>query len=283
MEQVEQGTPIRLDRQVALVTGGGRGIGRAIALALAGAGVAVAVCARSQDQLGETVRQIEGSGGRAQAFEADMGDRAAVERLVARVTEALGPLDVLVNNAGVGGPEGGIAEADPDLWWHNLEINLRGPLYCAHAVLPAMLERGHGCIVNVASGTAHGSWPPASAYNVSKTALVRLTENLAAETRERGVAVFALDPGLVRTAMTEEALRSEVPSIAQAFQAMFDQGIDVPPERAARTVVFLASGRADALSGRFIAAEEDIEGLVRRAQEIVERDLYMLRIPTIRE
>lgn len=152
MEQVEQGTPIRLDRQVALVTGGGRGIGRAIALALAGAGVAVAVCARSQDQLGETVRQIEGSGGRAQAFEADMGDRAAVERLVARVTEALGPLDVLVNNAGVGGPEGGIAEADPDLWWHNLEINLRGPLYCAHAVLPAMLERGHGCIVNVASG-----------------------------------------------------------------------------------------------------------------------------------
>ena len=116
-----------------------------------------------------------------------------------------------------------------------------------------------------------------SAYAVSKAALFRLTENLAAETGPHGVQVFAIDPGLVRTAMVEGALRCGVPAIEQQFREWLDAGENIPPERAAELVVFLASGWADALSGRFLGAGDDREALVQRVDEIREKDLFVLR------
>jgi 3-oxoacyl-[acyl-carrier protein] reductase len=146
------------------------------------------------------------AGGTRSLYGAMSPHRQEVEGMVAAVEEAIGPVDLLVNNAGQFGPVGPLAATDPDDWWQVLEVNLRGPLYCARAVLPGMLARGHGRIVNVSSGAGFAAIPMLSAYVMSKTALYRLSENLAAETRGHGVMVFAIDPGLVRTAMSESAL-----------------------------------------------------------------------------
>ena len=156
-------------------------------------------------------------------------------------------------------------------------FRVRGPLYCARAVLPGMLARGHGRIVNVASGVGFAAIPMLSAYVVSKTALYRLSENLAAETRGHGVVVFAIDPGLVRTAISESALSCGEPSIEQWFTDAFARQQDVAPQSAATLVAYLASGAADVLSGRNIDISDDVAQMVARAAEIEERDLYVLR------
>jgi 3-oxoacyl-[acyl-carrier protein] reductase len=176
----EHRPPVRLDGQVALVTGAGRGIGRAMALALSQAGAAVAVCARSEDEVTAVAREIAARKGRGLAVRCDVLHRREVEDMVAQVEAALGPVDLLVNNAGRFGPIGPLAATDPDQWWQTLAVNLRGPLYCTRAVLPGMLSRGHGRIVNVSSGAGFAAIPMLSAYAVSKAALYRLSETLAA-------------------------------------------------------------------------------------------------------
>src|SRR5262249_39565144 len=151
---------------------------------------------------------------------------------------------------------------DPDDWWRCQEVNLRGPLLCSRAVLPGMISRRRGRIINVASGAGTRAIPHLSAYVVSKAALIRLTENLAAEVREQGICVFAIQPGTVRTAMAEEALQSPAGQRwLPWFRDVFAQGLDVSPEPATRLVLYLASGQADALSGRFFDAAGDVEGL----------------------
>jgi len=156
-------------------------------------------------------------------------------------------------------------------------INLRGPLYCARAVLPGIIRSERGRIINVSSGAGFQAWPLVSSYAVSKAALFRLPENLAEETREQGIQVFAITPGLVRTQMLEAALHCGEPTIEQDFAQSLAEGHDVPPERAALMVVFLASGKADALSGRFLRSSDDEAALVAGAEEIRERDVYTLR------
>jgi NAD(P)-dependent dehydrogenase (short-subunit alcohol dehydrogenase family) len=245
------------------VTGGGRGIGRAIALELAAAGARVAVVARSRDQLDETVALIERSNGRAIAIPADVSDADSVARVVPEVERTFGPVDLLVNNAGVAGPFGPVAEIDLHDWWRCQEVNLRGPLLCAGALLPGMIARCRGRIVNIASGAGTQAIAHLSAYVVSKTALIRLTEILAAEVAAFGVKVFAIEPGTVRTAMAEQVLQSAAGrKWLPWFLTIFEQAQDVPPENAARLVRLLASGRADLLSGRFFTVHDDVLRLV---------------------
>jgi NAD(P)-dependent dehydrogenase (short-subunit alcohol dehydrogenase family) len=273
----EHQVPARLDGQVALVTGAGRGIGRTLALALSEAGAAVAVCARSQDEVAGVAGEIMDRNGRVLAVRCDLTHRQQVEEMTAEVEAVIGPVDLLVNNAGLAGPAGPIAATDPDEWWLTLEVNLRGPLYCARAVLPGMLARGRGRIVNVSSGAGFAAWPMLSAYVVSKAALYRFSENLAAETRGHGVTVFAISPGLVRTAMSESGVSCGEPSIEQFFRDAFATHADVPAERAAALVVYLASGAADVLSGRYIDVTDDVAQMVAQVAQIEERDLYVLR------
>jgi NAD(P)-dependent dehydrogenase (short-subunit alcohol dehydrogenase family) len=268
-----------LTGQVAIVTGGGRGIGKAIAVGLAKAGSSVAVLARSEDQLAETVREITQRRGRAMSGTADVSDPEAVERLVAEVEETLGPVNFLVNNAGLAGPIGPTWETDQADWWRCLEVNLRGPMLCSKAVLPGMISRGTGRIVNVASGAGTFAIPYLGAYVTSKTAQIRFTEILHLETRAQGIKVFAIEPGSVRTSMADYALESEegnrwLPWLGEVFQ----RGEDVPPDRAADLVVLLASGRVDALSGRFFRIKNDVVELADRARSGGLGDLQTLRL-----
>jgi len=265
--------------QVAIVTGAGRGLGRATALALARAGTRVGVVARSEEQLAETVRGVTEAGGDALAIVADVADPASVERMAREAERTLGPVDLLVNNAGTMGPLGPIWEADPGDWWHSIEVNLRGPYLCSRALLPGMVERRRGRIINVSTSAATVAVAHMGAYVIAKTALIRFSENLAAELLNSGVSVFAISPGTVRTAMSEHLLESEAgKKWLPWFRKLFDRGRDVPAEKPAQLVVQLASGRADALSGRFIDVSDDLAKLLERLDEVKRDDLYTLRV-----
>jgi NAD(P)-dependent dehydrogenase (short-subunit alcohol dehydrogenase family) len=277
MSGSDDATQQRLDGQVAIVTGGGRGIGRAIAEGLARAGAAVTVLARSEDELAETVRLIESSGGRAIAVVADVTDERAVQTAVERTERELGPVDLLVNNAAVATPVGPAWEVDPDAWWRTVEVNLRGPFLGARAVLPSMLRRRAGRIVNIVAVAAFNTAPFMSAYGGSKAALISFTDDLAAETREHGISVFAIRPGLVQTRMQDELMASPYVQRRRGPQAP----ALVPADRAAEAVVFVATGKADALSGRFVdVTRDEIAELAGRADEIRQNDLFAMRLRT---
>lgn len=281
MSAWQSGTDIDLSGQVALVTGAGRGIGRAIAQALAEAGAALMLVARTGDQLEETLGLIASAGGKAIAMPADVTDEQAVRQVVGETTRRLGPIDLLVANAGVSAPHQLFWEADPADWWRAIEVNLKGVMLCAHAVLPDMIARRRGRIITTGSYSGVKPNPTGLAYSVSKTAVLRFSEALANETRPYGVSVFSISPGLVHTAMTEEAWQARPPSErVVSIQPTANPTSDwSPPELAARLVVYLASGKADVLSGRFIHARaDDVAEMTRRADEIACGDLYTLRI-----
>lgn len=268
--------------QVAVVTGGGRGLGRAFAQTLAEAGAAVAVVARSADQLAETVASITALGGRAMALTADVSDRQAMTQTVKSVEEEFGPVDLLVNNAGMGNPLGPMWEIDPDDWWRNMEVNLRSVVLASHAILPGMVLRRRGRIINVSSLAALGAIPYGSAYVTSKTAMIRLTEMMALETKAYGIGVFVIHPGLVHTAMAEYGLESpEGKKWWPWYRQMFEQGLDVSTEPAAQLVLRLASGDADALSGRFFNITDDMDEMVKQSAVIEQGHLYTLQMPML--
>jgi len=248
-----------LGGRIALVTGGGRGIGRNTAVELAGAGMKVAVSARSKEEIERVAAEIGGI-----AIQCDVSDRAQVDRMVAETEEQLGPIDLLVANAGMAPDEDTAWEMEPADWWRTFEVNVLGVYLCNRAVIPGMLERGRGRIVNVASGAAYLPGSSGTSYSASKAAVHRFSETLANQLEGR-IPVFSISPGLVRTSMTDE---------------FGDDAPWTPPELAPRLVVDLASGRLDELSGRYIHAEhdQDLEALARRADEIREHDLNAIRL-----
>jgi NAD(P)-dependent dehydrogenase (short-subunit alcohol dehydrogenase family) len=251
-----------LGGSVALVTGGSRGVGLAIARELAASGARVAILARASDQLEQASAETGTT-----ALAADVRNLADVLRAVA----ALGPVDVLVNNAGTLATIAPLAEAEPADWWLDVETSLRGAFNCTRVVLPGMLERGRGTIVNVSSYAATRPSPNMSAYAAAKAALLNLTETLAAETGGTGVAVFAISPGFVRTAMTDRLLDSGLVPGAGS-------GGEVEAQRSGELVAFLASGACDGLSGRFLHTLDDWEELARDADELRRDELYVMRL-----
>jgi 3-oxoacyl-[acyl-carrier protein] reductase len=274
MTQGQQSSPDPVAGQVVVVTGGGGVIGRAICTAFGQAGALVAVASLTEAPLAATVAGITQAGGRALGAPVDVADRASVERMAARVGHELGPVDLLINNAGRLGPLGPLWEVDPDEWWRVWEVNVRGAMLCARAVLPGMVARRRGRIINLSSGTALGPARAFSAYPASKTALTRLTEHLALDTREYGISVFAITPGLVYTPMAQPAFES--PCTAYYKDAYAER--HVPPELAAERCLALATGRADRLSGCYIQLADDLDELAGRADEIAAEGLYTLRI-----
>jgi len=264
--------------QVVVVTGGGGVIGRAICEAFGRAGALVAVVDRDEAPLAATVASIARSDGRVLGVAVDVADRAAVERMAARVERELGPVDLLVNNAGRIGSIGPLWEADPEEWWSAYEVNVRGVMLCARAVLPGMVARGRGRIINMSSGSVLGPVRAFSAYPSSKTAVTRLTEHLALDCREHGIAVFAVTPGLVDSPAARQMWESPD---GQRWTAQYEDVYaerQVPPELIAERCLALATGRADRLSGCYIQLADDLDELTRRADAIAADGLYTLRI-----
>jgi NAD(P)-dependent dehydrogenase (short-subunit alcohol dehydrogenase family) len=259
---------VNLSGKVAVVTGGGRGIGREIARHFAAAGATVVVTARTLTQLEETCDMINGEGGSCSAMPLDVLDEEAIGTTFKEIEAAHGRIDLLVNNAGITGTGEMPWEDDPVDWWRTMEVNLRGPYLCTRAVVPGMTERKSGRIIMVGSNMAFFPFPSQSSYSCSKAALVRLGDNFAVGLKEHGISVFTISPGLVATDMTKD--------IPDDFVAKAEW---TPIETPARLCVTLASGRADALSGRYIhASGHDIEDLISRSDEIVDKDLQTMRL-----
>jgi acyl-CoA synthetase (AMP-forming)/AMP-acid ligase II/NAD(P)-dependent dehydrogenase (short-subunit alcohol dehydrogenase family) len=271
---------------VVLISGGGRGLGRLLARTLASAGASVALIARSGGELAETVAEIELAGGTAAAATADVTDQAATAAAVAELRERLGPVDVLINNAGVHGPLGPMWDADPADWWRTLEINLRGVYALTRIVLPDMIAAGHGRILNITSNAGTYRWPLVSAYATSKAAVVKLTENLAAETRRHSVSVLSVDPGLLPIGLTEPMLNStQDPDSTEARIAdwvhdRMASGHGADPDQAAHLILQLARGRGDRLTGRHLTVTDDLDSLLARIDQIHREDLHTLRLRT---
>jgi NAD(P)-dependent dehydrogenase (short-subunit alcohol dehydrogenase family) len=273
---------IDLAGQVALVTGAGGGLGRAFALALARAGARVALTARTAEALAETAELVERGRRRALAIPGDVTAPLDVTRVVSTAEAQLGPIDILVNNAGVMGPVGYDWHAEPEEWWRTFEVNVLGSFRCAREVLAGMVARRRGRIVNVSSGAAFNRLPRMAAYGATKAAVAQWTKILAEDTRAHGISVFAFHPGFVRTSMVMSLIESpDVPKeLGDMFRPLLDQERDTPIERCAQMLLFLVSGRADALSGRFIRAQDNEDELMRRAEEIQRNDLHTVTLRT---
>jgi NAD(P)-dependent dehydrogenase (short-subunit alcohol dehydrogenase family) len=278
-----------LDGQVALVTGAGRGIGRAIAEACAAAGASVALMARTKDQVDQAADAIMSNDGKAIPIVGDVTNAADVQRAVDEAAQRLGPISLLVSNAGITGPFAPIWDADPDEWWRTQEVHVHGAFLCTRAVYAGMVARGGGRIILIASRAAERGGANLSAYQMAKAAQLRFTESLAAEGAAAGIRAFVLHPGFVDTQFALEPLQR---ADAQKYAAPFvdrlkelrkDPSRATPVSLVANLCVFLGSGKADGLSGRYLRVEDDWEAIARQADRVVKDDLYTLRLRTLDE
>ena len=256
-----------LQNEVALVTGGGRGLGEAIATGLAKADAAVALVARSHSQIVRVANAIEADGGKAFAIACDVTDAQSVKTAFSTAREALGPISVLVNNAGVQGPIGPIGSIDAAEWWRAQEVHVLGAMLCMTEALEDMAPSRRGRIINIASQAGTFVAVNASAYAVAKASLIRLTEHVDAEQRENGIHAFAIQPGTILTDMASETLSS--PAARKYAAPLVSLLESVTPEASRNAsrklqqfVVNVASGHFDRLSGRYLDVDSDLSAML---------------------
>ena len=251
---------MKLNNRIALITGGGRGIGRAIALAFAHEGANVAIAARTLEQVEQVAREIAGQFHRdALPIVCDVSDVASVEKAFATVTENFGRgCDILVNNAGVaeGSP---FVKTDDELWQRHLAINLTGTFFCTRAAVPQMIERGWGRIINIASIAGKTGAPYIAAYSASKHGVVGLTRSVAIELAIKGITVNAICPGYVNTEMTTRGIERitartglSADEAVEALRKMSPQNRIIEPEEVTALAVLLASEDGQAINGQAI-------------------------------
>ena len=247
-----------LKGSVALVTGGGRGIGRAIAMSIARAGGSVAVAARTAAEITAVAREIQRIGVGAAAIACDVTDEASVARAVADVRERLGPVDILVNNAGLA-ESAPLSRTDSKLWERVLDVNLTGTYLCTRETLPAMIERKNGRIINIASVAGKVGFMYTSAYCAAKHGVLGFTRAVALEVASKGITVNAICPGWVDTDMTTTSVARIVQKTGRsaaearsALEAMSPQRRLVQPDEVATVAVFLAGPGAHGITGQAI-------------------------------
>jgi NAD(P)-dependent dehydrogenase (short-subunit alcohol dehydrogenase family) len=269
-----------LKGKVAIITGGARGIGRAIADAFVKNGASVAIVSRTPAEIENTLKLLKKNAGEAIGVVADVSKQADVENIVQRTISAFKTVDVLVNCAGVQKPIGPLVDNDIDRWIKNIHVNLIGTVICCKTILPVMIEKQMGSIINFSGGGATSSRANFSAYACSKTAVVRFTEVLADEVKRYNIRVNAIAPGAVNTRMLDEVLDAgnlAGDELEKAKQRAVKGGTS--PDLAAQLAVFLASDKSEGLTGRLISAVWDNwRGLDSDAiRQIMDSDKYTLR------
>jgi NAD(P)-dependent dehydrogenase (short-subunit alcohol dehydrogenase family) len=245
----------QLNDRIALITGGGRGLGRAIALAFADAGADVAVASRTREQLNEVAQAIRSKGRHALAVEVDVSDSASVGQMVAATRQEFGRIDILVNSAGVGWAER-IVEMSDETWKWIIETNLTGTFYCCREVVRGMIEQQSGSIINIASVLGVKGAPGLGAYAASKGGVLQLTRTLALETIRHNVRVNAIAPGYFRTDMNTAAL--DDPEVGPKIVKRIPMRRVGKPEEIGGLAVYLASDDASFVTGEvyFISGGE---------------------------
>ena len=242
--------------QVAWVTGAGRGIGRAVALTLAEQGAAVALVSRTQNEVEQAAEEIRSRGGKAIAALLDVSSWDMVNWTAQQIEAALGPIDILINNAGVLEPLGKLWETDPEQAGRLFNINLSGAYHGMRAVFPGMVNRGRGVVVNISSSAAARIAPGWSIYAASKAGLDQLTRSVAVDLKDTAIRVYSLYPGMVETKMLETLCAATPdqlpPDRRQFFIDQKEAGKAWPPEVPARAMVWLCSPHCDLASGAVI-------------------------------
>ncbi len=235
---------MQLEGKTAIVTGGGRGIGRAIALAFAREGAHVCVAARSPGEIEQVAAEIRASGRKAAGVACDVADRNAVESMIESAVKQLGRLDILVNNAGGGLVRTKVGDDDPDKWSKVIEINLLGTYYASRAALSHLRNSGGGTIINVGSGMGHQARPGNSSYNAAKAGVWMFTRCLAQEVWQDKITVNELVPGPVYTELTSDLLSLDKPH--PAFKSEWVK----QPEDVVDLALFLATQPTNGPTGQ---------------------------------
>ncbi len=245
---------IDLVGKTVLITGASRGIGAAAAYAFAEAGANVALVARSTDEIAEIAGKI---GDKALAIPCDVSRYAEVASAVEATAQTFGGLDILINNAGVVDPIGHLQDTDPEAWSRTIDINVKGVMHGLHATMPGMIAQGHGTIINISSGAAHGPVEGWTAYCSSKAAVYMLTRAADKESRDKGLRIMGLSPGTVATQMQREIKASGINPVSQ-----LDWSDHIPPEWPAQALVWMCTPEADDYLGDDISLRE--EGIRRK-------------------
>lgn len=272
---------MNLQGKTALITGGGRGIGKSVAELFSRHGAALMLCARSAGELARTRDEIKQEGSSVEIFPADISRTADVNRLIAKMLDTFGKIDILVNAAGIYGAIGPAAGIDFEKWKATFEVNLFGTFSVIQSTLPAMIREGSGRIINF-SGGGDGPLPNFSAYSTSKAAVVRLTENLAEELKSYGIAVNAIAPGAVNTKILDDALSAGKELVGSELYGRFlkqKEGGGVSPLKAAELCLFLASNESEGLTGKFVSAIWDDwnQWGEKQIREIMAADRFTVR------
>jgi len=257
---------LRLKDKVAIVTGGGRGIGKAIALAFANEGAAVVVASRTLSRLEETVSEIKSKGGRATAIQTDVTDEKQVQRMVEKTIAEYGKIDILVNNSGIGGPTVRVVDLKLEDWHEVLSIDLTGSMLCAREVLRYMIPRRSGNIISIAAEGGRGcdgraGYPMRSPYTCAKMGVIGLTEVLATEVGEDNIRVNAISPAAVRGERLINVVKGRSEATGVPFEELMSKitanySLKRPAEESevAATAVFLASDESSAITGQVLVA-----------------------------
>lgn len=250
---------MKLESQAAIVTGGGHGIGKAIAIALAREGAAVLICGRNEEKLSGTAREIRELGFRATALVCDVSRESEVRHLVETTVQEFGKVDLLVNNAGIVGPTKPVVNVTLAEWDETMAVNLSSAFLCARAVLPGMMERRRGKIVNISSVAGRMAYSFRAPYAVSKWGMIGLTRTLAQEVGPHNIQVNAILPGPTAGERMQRVIASRAAELARSTTDVEEEYVSgtalkrmVDPAHVAATVVFLASSEGDSITGQSI-------------------------------
>lgn len=255
-----------LEGRVAVIAGGGRGVGREAAIFLARAGAMVAIIARTESEIAETSERIRREGGRAYTFTADISDWSAIHKIGRQIETTLGAADIVIVNASVIEPIGDAWEVSPEAWARNVNVNLTGAYFAARAFLPLMVERNKGILIFVSSGAATHTAPGWGAYAAAKAGLEHFAHDLAAELSQREVQirVHILYPGVVDTTMQEKIRRTtaETFPLVEKYRGYHEKGWLRPPEEPALALLWLAGPWALDLHDQAVSVDD--AGIRRR-------------------